>query len=126
MTGRQEMTFMSLCVREQRRLRKIEATLRGSAPHLESLLAVFNRLGRGEEMPRRERLPSGRSQLAAGLVLSLVLTAGLLLLLMNGLGNGGRACLPHPVLTASWRGVSVNMLCSGIGGPPGHQPRTSS
>jgi hypothetical protein len=117
---------MSLGVREQRSLRKIEAALRGSSPQLESLLRIFNRLGRGEAMPRRERLPSGRSGLAAGLVLSLVLAAGLLFLLINGLGNGGRACLPHPVLTASWRGVSVNMLCSGIGGQPGHHPRTSS
>jgi hypothetical protein len=110
---------MSLCVREQRSLRKIEAALRGSAPHLESLLAVFNRLGRGEEMPRRERLPAGRSRLAAGLMLSLVLAAGLLFLLTIGLGNGGRACLPHPVLVASWRGVSVSMICSGLGGRAG-------
>lgn len=109
--------FLTLCVREQRSLRKIEAALCSSAPHLVSLLTIFNRLGRGEEMPRRERLPSRPNRLAAALLLSLVLAAGLLALLTNGLSSG-RACLPHPVISVSWRGASwpepsVSITCSG-------------
>jgi hypothetical protein len=125
---------MTLCVRERRSLRKIEATLCSSAPHLASLLTIFNRLGRGEEMPSRERLPSTRG-LAAALLLSLVLAAGLLALLTNGLGNGGSACLSHPVVSVSWRGVSwrgaswpepsVSITCSRMGGRVEGHRRTS-
>lgn len=111
---------MTLCVRERRSLRKIEAALCSSAPQLASLLTIFNRLGRGEEMPRRERLPSRRNRLAAALLLSLVLAAGVLALLTNGLSNGARACLPHPVISVSWRGASwpepaVSITCPGDG-----------
>ena len=121
---------MTLCVRERRSLRKIEAALCSSAPHLASLLTIFNRLSRGEEMPRRERLASGRNPLAAALLLSLVLAAGVLALLTSGPGSGGRACLPHPVLSVSWRGASwpepsISITCAGMGGPAEHYPRTS-
>jgi|SRR5215471_5671544 len=111
---------MTLCVRERRSLRKIETALGSSAPHLASLLTIFNRLGRGEEMPSRERLPARQNRLAAALLLSLALAAGLLAVLTNGLGNGGHACLPQPVISVSWRGASwpeplVSIICPGIG-----------
>ena len=50
---------MSLCYREQRQLRGIEASLFRSDSHLVSMLDVFGRLYRGQDMPASERVLSG-------------------------------------------------------------------
>ena len=50
---------MSLCYREQRQLRGIEAGLFGSDSHLAGMLDVFGRLYRGQHMPASERVLSG-------------------------------------------------------------------
>jgi 4-amino-4-deoxy-L-arabinose transferase-like glycosyltransferase len=47
---------MGLPVRQRRVLERIECALRGSDPKLAALYAVFARLTRDEEMPRREQL----------------------------------------------------------------------
>ena len=49
---------MSLCYREQRQLRGIEARLLGSDSHLATMLEVFGRLYRGQDMPAPEQVPS--------------------------------------------------------------------
>jgi len=49
---------MSLCYREQRQLRSIEAGLLQSDSHLTAMLYVFDRLYRGQDMPASERAPS--------------------------------------------------------------------
>ena len=55
---------MSLSAWEQRTLSYIAAELAGSDPKLASILAVFNRLTRGEAMPARH--PAGRIRREAG------------------------------------------------------------
>jgi hypothetical protein len=50
---------MGLPVRQRRVLEHIECTLRGSDPKLAALYALFARLNRDEEMPRREQLLHG-------------------------------------------------------------------
>lgn len=49
---------MSLCYREQRQLRGIEAGLFRSDSHLAGMLDVFGRLYRGQDMPASEQVPS--------------------------------------------------------------------
>jgi hypothetical protein len=46
---------MSLCYREQRQLRGIEAGLLGSDSHLAGMLETFGRLCSGQDMPASER-----------------------------------------------------------------------
>ena len=53
---------MSLCYREQRQLRGIEARLLGSDSHLAGKLEVFGRLYRGQDMPASEQVPSGHGR----------------------------------------------------------------
>ena len=53
---------MSLCYREQRQLRDIEAGLLRSDSHLAGMLDVFGRLYRGQDMPASERVPSGQGR----------------------------------------------------------------
>ena len=53
---------MSLCYREQRQLRGIEADLLQSDSHLTAMLYVFDRLYSGQDMPASERVPSGRGR----------------------------------------------------------------
>ena len=53
---------MSLCYREQRQLRGIEAGLFRSDSHLVGMLDVFGRLYRGQDMPVSERVLSGRGR----------------------------------------------------------------
>ena len=53
---------MSLCYREQRQLRSIEAGLLQSDSHLTAMLYVFDRLYRGQDMPASERVPSGQDR----------------------------------------------------------------
>ncbi len=53
---------MSLCYREQRQLRGIEAGLLRSDSHLTAMLDVFDRLYRGQDMPASERVPSGQDR----------------------------------------------------------------
>ncbi len=47
---------MSLCYREQRQLRDIEAGLLRSDSHLAGMLETFGRLYRGQDMPASERV----------------------------------------------------------------------
>jgi len=53
---------MSLCYREQRQLRDIEAGLFRSDSHLAGMLEVFGRLYRGQDMPASERVLSGQGR----------------------------------------------------------------
>jgi hypothetical protein len=55
---------MSLCYREQRQLRGIEAGLFRSDSHLAGMLDTFGRMYRGQDMPACERVPlrQGRDQ----------------------------------------------------------------
>src|SRR5260370_42500399 len=53
---------MSLCYREQRQLRDIEAGLFRSDSHLAGMLDVFGRLYRGQDMPASERVLSGQGR----------------------------------------------------------------
>ena len=50
---------MSLCYRERRQLRGIEAGLFRSDSHLAGMLDVFARLHRGQDMPAPERVRCG-------------------------------------------------------------------
>ena len=53
---------MSLCYREQRQLRSIEADLLQSDSHLTAMLYVFGRLYSGQDMPASEQVPSGQGR----------------------------------------------------------------
>ena len=53
---------MSLCYREQRQLRGIEAGLFRSDSHLAGMLETFGRLYRGQDMPASERVLSGQGR----------------------------------------------------------------
>jgi hypothetical protein len=53
---------MSLCYREQRQLRGIEADLLQSDSHLTAMLYVFDRLYGGQDMPASEQVPSGQDR----------------------------------------------------------------
>jgi hypothetical protein len=53
---------MSLCYREQRQLRGIEAGLLRSDSHLAEMLETFGRLYSGQDMPASERVPSGQDR----------------------------------------------------------------
>ena len=82
---------MSLCYREQRQLRGIEAGLFRSDSHLAGMLDTFGRLYSGQDMPACERVPlrQGRDQRAvtriavasavAALALSILFSAALTL-----------------------------------------------
>ena len=80
---------MSLCYREQRQLRGVEAGLFRSDSHLAGMLEMFGRLYRGQDMPASERVPSGKGRdrravtriavafALAALALSILFTAAL-------------------------------------------------
>ncbi len=53
---------MSLCYREQRQLRDIEAGLFRSDSHLAGMLETFGRLYSGQDMPASERVLSGQGR----------------------------------------------------------------
>jgi hypothetical protein len=53
---------MSLCYREQRQLRGIEAGLFRSDSHLTEMLDVFGSLYRSQDMPASERVLSGQGR----------------------------------------------------------------
>jgi hypothetical protein len=53
---------MSLCYREQRQLRGIQAGLFRSDSHLAGMLDVFGRLYRGQDMPASERVRPGHGR----------------------------------------------------------------
>jgi Protein of unknown function (DUF3040) len=53
---------MSLCYREQRQLRGIEARLLGADSHLAAMLEVFGRLYSGQDMPASEQVPCGQGR----------------------------------------------------------------
>ena len=72
---------MSLCYRDQRQLRGIEAGRFGSDSHLAGMLDVFGRLYRGQDLPASERVPSrqGRDQGAVTRIASAFAVAALAL-----------------------------------------------
>ena len=49
---------MSLCYREQRKLRGVEAGLFRSDSHLAGMMEMFGRLYHGQDMPASEQVPS--------------------------------------------------------------------
>jgi hypothetical protein len=53
---------MSLCYRELRQLRGIEADLLRSDSQLTAMLHVFDRLYSGQDMPASEQVPSGQDR----------------------------------------------------------------
>ena len=80
---------MSLCYREQRQLRGVEAGLFRSDSHLAGMLEMFGRLYSGQDMPASEQVPSGSGRdrravtriaaafAAAALALSILFSAAL-------------------------------------------------
>ena len=58
---------MGLPVSQRRNLDEIEGSLRATDPRLVSLLEIFTRLNRDEEMPRIEQLQAGATGLLAWL-----------------------------------------------------------
>jgi hypothetical protein len=80
---------MTLCYREQRQLRGIQAGLFRSDSHLAAMLETFGRLHRGQDMPASERVSSGHGRdrravtriavafAAAALALSILFSAAL-------------------------------------------------
>jgi hypothetical protein len=81
--------MMSLCYREQRQLRGVEAGLFRSDSHLAGMLEMFGRLYRGQDMPASEQVPSGPGRdrravtriavafVVAALAVSILFSAGL-------------------------------------------------
>ena len=53
---------MSLCDREQRQIRGIEAGLVRADSHLAAMLETFGRLYSGQDTPASERVPSGQGR----------------------------------------------------------------
>jgi hypothetical protein len=53
---------MSLCYRERRQLRGVEAALFRSDLHLAGMLEMFGRLYSGQDMPASEHVPSGQGR----------------------------------------------------------------
>jgi Protein of unknown function (DUF3040) len=53
---------MSLCYREHRQLRRIQAGLLRSDSHLAAMLETFGRLYHGQDMPASERVRSGHGR----------------------------------------------------------------
>jgi hypothetical protein len=53
---------MSLCYREQRQLRGVEAGLFRSDSHLAGMLEMFGRLYGGQDTPASEQVPSGQGR----------------------------------------------------------------
>jgi hypothetical protein len=77
---------MSLCYREQRQLRGIQAGLFRSDSHLAGMLDMFGRLYRGQDMPASERVPSrqGRDQRAVTRIAAAFTVAALALSILFG------------------------------------------
>jgi hypothetical protein len=92
---------MSLCYREQRQLRGIEAGLFRSDSHLTAMLYVFGRLYSGQDMPASEQVPSGHGRdrravtwiavafAVAALALSILFSAALTLPARSGAPASG-------------------------------------
>jgi hypothetical protein len=73
---------MSLCTREQRQLRDIEAGLFRSDSHLAGMLETYGRLYRSPDMPASEQMSPGRGRdrrAVAALALSIPFSAALTL-----------------------------------------------
>ena len=92
---------MSLCYREQRQLRGIQAGLFRSDSHLAGMLDVFGRLYRGQDMPASERVLSGHGRdrravtriavalAAATIALSILISAAVILPSRSGAPASG-------------------------------------
>jgi hypothetical protein len=119
-----EVAVMSLSAHERQALDGIADQLAHSDPRLASLLATFNRLASGEEMPTGEKVIAARRPplrrarwvyerlgfQRTALLVSLVLGVALVLFaLAANHGTTGRAC------TASW-----TVTCAGRA--PAHSP----
>jgi hypothetical protein len=88
---------MSLPGRQRRRLRRIDAAVCRSDPHLASMLSIFARLTAGEAMPGREQLrapPPGRARaaLAAAAVAAASLIARAAGVCRRGLRRAAAVC----------------------------------
>ena len=90
---------MSLSYRQQHQLRRIEARVRRSDPHLGAMFGVFGRLYAGEDMPTREEAPQvpvshGRLQQGAAWIMAVLvaMAATISVLLSKGaaVAPGGR------------------------------------
>lgn len=77
---------MSLCYREQRQLRDVEARLFRSDSHLAGMLEMFGRLYRGQDMPASERVLSrqGRDRRAVTRIAVAFAVAALALSILFG------------------------------------------
>ena len=92
---------MTLCYREQRQLRGIQAGLFRSDSRLAGMLETFGRLHRGQDMPASERVPLGHGRdrravtwiavafAVAALALSILFTAALTLPSRSGAPASG-------------------------------------
>ena len=92
---------MSLCYRELRQLRGIEADLLRSDSQLTTMLHVFDRLYSGQDMPASEQVPSGKDRdrravtriavafAVAALAISILFSAALTLLARYGAPASG-------------------------------------
>jgi hypothetical protein len=91
---------MSLCYRELRQLRGIEADLLRSDSQLTAMLHVFDRLYSGQDMPASEQVPSGKDRdrravtriavaFAVALAISILFSAALTLLARYGAPASG-------------------------------------
>ncbi len=127
---------MSLCYREQRQLRGIEAGLLRSDSRLAGMLDVFGRLYRGQDMPASERVLSGQGRdrravtriaaafAVAALALSILFNAALTLPARSGAPASGHRppspSAPGPARkpTAS-RTLPDRIASRPIGGPGG-------
>jgi hypothetical protein len=88
---------MSLCYREQRQLRGIEAGLFRSDSHLAGMLETFGRLYSGQDLPASERVLSGqgRDQRAVTRIAAAFAVAALALsILFNALTTPARSGAP--------------------------------
>lgn len=81
---------MRLPRHQQRLLRQMRRTLRGTDPHLCSMLVIFAKLTAGEEMPAREQTPRripAAARALASLISAVACLAGRVLL---ACGRAGR------------------------------------
>jgi hypothetical protein len=121
---------MSLSGRQQRLLRGIDKAICRSDPHLASMLAIFGRLGSGEDMPRDERLQApllirvrtALATLATGAALLITRAAGTCGGGLRGTATlcGAMAC--QLARHASPGGAPSTTSCSPSAGPGPDQP----
>ena len=88
---------MSLCYREQRQLRGIEAGLFRSDSHLAGMLETFGRLYSGQDMPASERVLPGKGRdqrVVTRITVAFAVAALALSILFNALTTPARSGAP--------------------------------